>query len=62
MSGQPPKISVVEMLEGADGWGCQRALGVANNVIADVNACAYHVDKDQAGQIVDKIVERVNNE
>ena len=62
IAGQPPKISVVEMQEGADGWGCQRALGLANNVIADVNACAYHVDKDQAVQVVDKIVERINNE
>jgi serine/threonine-protein kinase len=50
------------MQEAADGWGCERALGVANNVITDVNACAYHVDKDQAGQIVDKIVERINNQ
>ena len=62
ITGEPPKISVVEMQEAADGWGCQRALGVANNVIADVNACAYHVDKDQAGQIVDKIVERINSD
>ena len=62
ISGEPPKISVVEMQEAADGWGCQRALGVANNVIADVNACAYHVDKDQAGQLVDKIVERINSD
>jgi serine/threonine protein kinase len=62
IAGEPPKFSVVEMQEAADGWGCERALGVANNVIADVNACAYHVDKDQAGQIVDKIVERINNQ
>jgi serine/threonine-protein kinase len=62
ITGEPPKFSVVEMQEAADGWGCQRALGVANNVVADVNACAYHVDKDQAGQIVDKIIERVNSE
>jgi serine/threonine-protein kinase len=61
ITGAPPKISVVEMQEAADGWGCQRALGVANNVVADVNACAYHVDKDQAGRLVDKIVERINS-
>ncbi len=60
--GQPPKISVVEQQEGADGWECQRAMGVANNVITDINACGYHIDADQGGQIVDKIVERVNNE
>jgi serine/threonine kinase PknH len=62
ITGEPPKFSVVEMQEAADGWGCERALGVANNVIADVNACAYHVDKDQAGQIVDKIVARISNQ
>jgi serine/threonine-protein kinase len=31
-------------------------------VIVDVNACAYHIDKDEGGQVVDKIVERVNSE
>ena len=45
----------------ADGWGCQRAMGVANNVVADINACAYHIT-DQGGQIADKIVEKVNIE
>jgi serine/threonine kinase PknH len=60
--GQPPKISVVEMEENADGWGCQRELGVANNAVIDVIACAYHLDKDQGGQIVDKIAARVNAE
>jgi serine/threonine kinase PknH len=62
INGEPPKFSVVELQEAADGWGCERALGVANNVVADVNACAYHVDKDQAGQLVDKIVERINSD
>ena len=62
IKGQPPKISVVEQQEGADGWECDRAMGAANNVIIDVNACGYHVDKDQGGQIVDQITERVNNE
>ncbi|MBV8787029.1 MAG: sensor domain-containing protein, partial [Mycobacterium sp.] len=43
------------------GWECQRALSVANNVIVDVNACGYHIS-DQAGQIADKIVTKVDNE
>jgi len=61
ITGGPPKISVVETQEGADGWACQRAMGVANNVIVDVKACAYHMS-DQGGQIIDKIVEKINNQ
>jgi serine/threonine-protein kinase len=30
-------------------------------VIVDVNACGYHIS-DQGGQIIDKIVDKVNNE
>ncbi|CPR09821.1 Ser/Thr protein kinase [Mycobacterium bohemicum DSM 44277] len=59
LSGAPPKIAMADSEEGADGWGCQRVLGVANNVIVDIRACAYHVG-DQAGQIADKIVANVN--
>ena len=62
INGHPPKITVVDTQEGADGWECQRALGLANNVVVDVNACGYHIDQDQGGQITDKIVERVNNQ
>ncbi|AKN16504.1 Ser/Thr protein kinase [Mycobacterium haemophilum DSM 44634] len=62
INGHPPKITVVDTQEGADGWECQRAMGVANNVIVDVNACGYHIDSDQGGQITDKIVERINNQ
>jgi serine/threonine kinase PknH len=62
VNGHPPKVTVVDTQEGADGWACQRAMGVANNVIIDVNACAYHVDKEQGSQIVDKIMKKVNNE
>jgi serine/threonine-protein kinase len=60
IQGSPPKISVLQTQEGADGWQCERVIGMANNVIADVNACGYHIS-DQAGQITDKIVDKVNN-
>jgi serine/threonine kinase PknH len=60
IQGSPPKISVRQTQEGADGWECEHAMSVANNVIADVNACGYHIS-DQASQIVDKIVDKVNN-
>ncbi len=61
INGAPPKIAMVETQEAADGWECQRVMGVANNVIVDVNACGYHIS-DQGGQITDKIVEKINNQ
>ncbi|KKB98049.1 sensor domain-containing protein, partial [Mycobacterium nebraskense] len=60
IQGGPPKIAVLDTQEGADGWECQRAMSVANNVIVDVNACGYHIS-DQGTQIVDKIVAKVDN-
>jgi serine/threonine-protein kinase len=61
LNGSPPKITMLETQEGADGWECQRAMGVANNVIADVNACGYHIS-DQGGQVLDKILAKVDSE
>ncbi|WP_197507357.1 sensor domain-containing protein, partial [Mycobacterium sp. 852002-50816_SCH5313054-b] len=61
LNGGPPKITMLETQEGADGWECQRAMGVANNVVADVNACGYHIS-DQGGQVIDKILAKVENE
>jgi serine/threonine protein kinase len=61
INGNPPKISVLETQEGADGWECERAMGGANNVIVDINACGYHIT-DQGGQIIDKIVAKIDNE
>jgi len=61
INGSPTKITVLETQEGADGWECERAMGVANNVIVDVNACGYHIT-DQGGQIIDKIATKIDNE
>lgn len=61
VQGGPPKITLMDTQEGADGWECQRALSVANNVIVDINACGYHIS-DQGGQIADKIVGKVDSE
>ncbi len=60
MSGAPPKITLADTQEGGDGWGCQRVMSVANNVIVDVRACAYRID-DQGNKIADKIVANINN-
>ena len=46
--------------EGGDGWGCQRVMSLANNVIVDIRACAYRVN-DQGTRIVDRIVANINN-
>ena len=61
INGSPPKVTVLDTQEGADGWECQRAMSQANNVIVDVNACGYHIS-DQGGQITDKIVAKIDNE
>ncbi|BCI86528.1 hypothetical protein NIIDMKKI_17340 [Mycobacterium kansasii] len=59
--GSPPKMTVIDTQEGADGWECQRAMSVANNVIVDINACGYQIT-DQGGQIADQIIAKVNKE
>jgi serine/threonine protein kinase len=61
INGSPPKMTVMDTQEGADGWECQRAMSQANNVIVDVNACGYHIS-DQGGQITDKIVAKIGND
>ncbi|MGE2818100.1 sensor domain-containing protein, partial [Mycobacterium heidelbergense] len=61
INGSPPKMTVLDTQEGADGWECERAMSQANNVIVDVNACGYHIT-DQGGQITDKIVGKIETE
>jgi hypothetical protein len=61
INGSPPKMTVLDIQEGADGWECQRAMSQANNVIVDINACGDHIS-DQGGQITDKIVAKIDNE
>jgi serine/threonine kinase PknH len=61
ITGSPPKVSMMETQEGADGWECQRSLGVANNVVIDINACGYHLT-NQGDQIIDKITAKINSE
>jgi serine/threonine-protein kinase len=61
VQGSPPKVTVMDTQEAADGWECQRAMSVANNVIVDINACGYHIS-DQGAQIADKITAKIDNE
>ncbi|MEB4210216.1 serine/threonine-protein kinase PknH/PknJ [Mycobacterium sp. 94-17] len=60
VQGEPPRITLIDTQEAADGWECQRALSVANNVVVDINACGYHIS-DQGGQIADKIVAKIDS-
>jgi serine/threonine-protein kinase len=41
-------VSMRETREGGNGWGCERAVGARNNVVADIMVCRY----DPAGQAV----------
>ncbi|MDT5350702.1 MAG: serine/threonine kinase PknH, partial [Mycobacterium sp.] len=61
LSGSPTRITLVNTQEAMEGWQCQRAMSVANNVIVDVDACAYKLN-NQASQISDKIVDKINNQ
>jgi len=59
-NGNTPNIWMTRTQEGADGWACQRALSVANNVVVDINACGYKIN-NQGSQIADQIVKKINS-
>ncbi|OBK29011.1 hypothetical protein A5634_19080 [Mycobacterium asiaticum] len=61
LQGQSPKITLSMTQEGANGWECQRAMGVTNNVVVDVKACGFQIT-NQGAQIVDKIVAKADEE
>jgi serine/threonine kinase PknH len=61
LQGQPQRITLVKTQEAGHGWQCQRVMSVANNVIVDVQACTYKIN-DQAGQISDRIIGKVNTQ
>jgi hypothetical protein len=44
--------------EGAEGWACQRALTLANNMILDITVCSFAPD-DQAVTIAHQIAAKV---
>lgn len=53
-------LSATETREGGQGWACQRALTVSNNVAIDITACGY--DKaDGAVNIARQIAGKVAN-
>lgn len=48
-------LSTSQVQEGGDGWTCQRALTVRNNISIDVVTCAYSQSGSAATDIVTKI-------
>nr|WP_144206587.1 sensor domain-containing protein [Mycobacterium tilburgii] len=50
-------LSASEVQEGGDGWSCQRALTVRNNVAVDVVTCAYSQAGTPATDIAGRIAE-----
>jgi PknH-like extracellular domain len=52
-------LSTTTTLEGGNGWACQRALTVRNNVAVDVLACSLNLPADTAVNIAQKIATKV---
>jgi hypothetical protein len=54
-------ISSSQVQEGGDGWTCQRALTVRNNIAIDIVACAYSQTGSPATDIASRIAAKVVN-
>ncbi len=51
-------LSATTTQEGENGWACQRALTVANNVAVDVKSCSYNPG-DSAVTVADQIAAKI---
>ena len=56
-------LNVTETREGGQGWVCQRALKVSNNVAIDITACGYdqangavNIARQIAGKVANQLV------
>jgi serine/threonine-protein kinase len=52
-------VTVVNLQEGGDGWGCSRSLGARSNVVADVAACGNEVSAQTSTTIVAEIIGKI---
>ena len=52
-------LSTSQVQEGGDGWACQRALTVRNNIAIDVVACSYNQSGSPATDIAAQIAAKV---
>ncbi len=55
-------LSTSQIQEGGDGWACQRALTVRNNVAVDVVTCSYSQTGTPAIDIASQIAAKVVNQ
>ena len=55
-------LSTSQVQEGGEGWRCQRALTVRNNVAIDIVACAYSQSGSPAIDIAEKIAAKVTKQ
>lgn len=55
-------LSTSEVQEGGDGWACQRALTVRNNVAIDVVTCAYFLAGGSAVDIAEQIAANITRQ
>jgi serine/threonine kinase PknH len=52
-------LSTTDTLQDGNGWACQRALTVSNNVVVDIAACATNPPAGSAVNIARQIAEKV---
>jgi hypothetical protein len=52
-------LTASEVQEGGDGWTCQRALTVRNNLAIDIVTCAYTQNGPSATDIANQIAAKV---
>jgi hypothetical protein len=58
LTGDPLKIALLTIQQGANGWGCQHVLSAVSNVVIDVDACGYRIT-DEGSQIADTMAAKV---
>lgn len=52
-------LSTTDTLQGGNGWACQRALTVSNNIVVDIAACATNPPPGAAVNIARQIADKV---
>jgi hypothetical protein len=57
-----PYVSTCDTQEGGNGWTCQRALTVRNNVAVDIATCGFSQSGSPAKDIAIQIAAKVNSQ
>ena len=61
-SNQDGILTTSKVQEGGDGWTCQRALTVRNNVAIDIVTCGYTQPSAVAAGVAQQIAARVTQQ